>query len=139
MTAQDATAVIRRYFDAFNSGDLDAMLTLLSDDVRHDVNQGERRIGKHAFAEFCSGMNTSYKETARDLVIMASEDGGRAAAEFVIDGTYLETYQGLPDAEGQSYELPVGSFFEIQGGKITRVTTYYNMTDWTWQVGGAAA
>ncbi len=45
--SQAATeALIRRYYDAFNRGDVDGMLACLADDVVHDVNQGERRVGK---------------------------------------------------------------------------------------------
>ena len=44
--------LIRRYYDAFNRGDQDAMLACLADDVVHDVNQGERRMGKERFRAF---------------------------------------------------------------------------------------
>jgi hypothetical protein len=30
--------------------------------------------------------------------------------------------------------LPAGGFFEIRGGKIARVTTFYNLNDWIAQV-----
>jgi hypothetical protein len=30
--------------------------------------------------------------------------------------------------------LPAGTFFSIRDGKISRVTTYYNLTDWIAQV-----
>jgi hypothetical protein len=32
--------------------------------------------------------------------------------------------------------LPAGAFFAIRDGKISRVTTYYNLTDWIAQVTG---
>jgi hypothetical protein len=32
--------------------------------------------------------------------------------------------------------LPAGSFFEISDGRISRVTTYYNLRNWIRQVGG---
>jgi hypothetical protein len=32
--------------------------------------------------------------------------------------------------------LPAGAFFELADGRITRVTTYYNLADWTTQVVG---
>ncbi|MGE0240292.1 MAG: isopropylmalate/homocitrate/citramalate synthase, partial [Parvibaculaceae bacterium] len=44
---------------------------------------------------------------------------------------------GLPKAKGQGYKLRVGAFFEIRNGKITRVSTHYNLKDWTRQVLGA--
>ena len=126
--------VIEQYFTAFNAGDTDTMLSLVSDDVEHHVNQGEVRRGRAAFAEFCSHMGVSYREELRDMVIFASGDGTRAAAEFVVHGEYLQTDPGLPEARGQRYVLPAGSFFALRDGKITRVTTYYNLQDWIAQV-----
>jgi steroid delta-isomerase-like uncharacterized protein len=68
------------------------------------------------------------------MVIMVSEDGRRAAAEFTVRGSYLKTDEGLPPADGQTYSLPAGTFFEVEDGKITRVTTHYNLNDWIAQV-----
>jgi steroid delta-isomerase-like uncharacterized protein len=127
--------VITRYFEAFNAGDAEGMLALLTDDVEHHVNQGAIRHGKAAFAEFLAEMDRAYAERAEDLVIFVSEDGTRGAAEFTIHGTYKATQEGLPLAAGQTYVLPVGSFFTLRDGRIARVTTYYNMADWLRQVG----
>ncbi|MCG7493516.1 ketosteroid isomerase-related protein [Thalassobius sp. Cn5-15] len=125
---------IRAYFDAFNAGDIDGMLACLSEDVAHHVNEGQVRTGKEAFAAFCAHMNRCYREILTDMVIFDAEGGTRAAAEFIVNGTYLETDEGLPDANGQSYRLPAGSFFSLEDGKITRVVTYYNLADWIKQV-----
>jgi steroid delta-isomerase-like uncharacterized protein len=65
---------------------------------------------------------------------MTNATGSRAAAEFLCRGIYRESAAGLPPAPGQRYELPVGCFFEIAAGKITRVTNYYNLNDWLRQV-----
>ncbi len=113
------------------------MLDCLSEDVAHHVNQGEFRTGKAAFAEFCAHMSRCYDEKLTDLVIFSASDQGRAAAEFTVNGTYLSTDDGLPEAKGQTYRLPAGSFFEVRDGKITRVTTYCNLSDWMSQVGAA--
>lgn len=129
-----ATDTIRAYFDAFNAGDAAAMLAFVTDDVEHHVNQGDVRHGRAAFAEFCGHMGVSYSENLRDIVIFASDDGTRAAAEFTVHGTYLQTDPGLPEARGQTYILPAGSFFSLRDGRIARVTTYYNLQDWIRQV-----
>jgi steroid delta-isomerase-like uncharacterized protein len=131
-------ALIRRYYDAFNRGDAEGMLACLADDVVHDVNQGGRRIGKAAFADFCRHMSATYQERLTDIAVMTSADGTRAAAEFNVHGTYLKTDEGLPPATGQTYQLPAGTFFAVADGRITRVTTYYNLTDWLLQVAGEA-
>lgn len=128
--------VITRYYAAFNNSDPAGMLELLSDDVQHDINQGGTELGKGAFQAFLAHMDAHYREEARDVTVMVSADGVRAAAEFVIHGEYLKTDADLPAARGQNYALPVGAFFEVHGGQIARVTNYYNLQDWTRQVGG---
>lgn len=129
-----ARATIQGYFEAFNAGDPAAMVACLSDDVAHHVNEGKVRVGRAAFADFCAHMSRCYQENLTDMVIFTSPDGTRAAAEYIVNGRYLATDAGLPEAKGQSYRLPAGSFFSLQDGKITRVVTYYNLADWVAQV-----
>jgi len=54
----------------------------------------------------------------------------------VVHGAYLATDEGLPEANGQTYVLPAGAFIAVDGGLIKRLTTYYNLADWTAQVVG---
>ncbi|MND89130.1 SnoaL-like domain protein [compost metagenome] len=129
-----AIELVQAYYAAFNAGDMPAFLALLSEDVVHDINQGERQQGKAAFAAFMEKMNRCYKERLSDIVVMQSADGSRAAAEFVVHGQYLADDEGLPPAKGQTYVLPAGAFFHIHCGKIARVTNYYNLNDWVEQV-----
>jgi steroid delta-isomerase-like uncharacterized protein len=126
--------LIRRYYDAFNQGDMALFLSLLTEDVAHDINQGHRETGRDVFARFMERMNGSYREQIRDLVVFASADGTRAAAEFTVHGEYLKTDEGLPPARGQSYVLPAGAFFDLRDGKVARVTNYYNLQHWLKQV-----
>ena len=131
---QQARQLIEQYYQAFNNGDLDTFLSLLTDDVVHDINQGDREQGKEAFVQFMRKMNHHYREQLENIVVMANEDGSRAAAEFIVLGEYLITDEGLPEAAGQTYRLPAGAFFDIRGGKVARVTNYYNLSDWVAQV-----
>ncbi|HEX7044284.1 MAG TPA: ketosteroid isomerase-related protein [Burkholderiales bacterium] len=128
--------LIEQYYAAFNAGDMPAFLGLLTEDVVHDINQGRREVGREAFAAFMERMNARYREQIVDLVVMTNADGTRAAAEFVVLGTYLATDEGLPPAKGQTYRLPAGAFFEVRDGRIARVTNYYNLRDWIAQVSG---
>ena len=136
--ALDATALIRAYLDAFNRGDRAAMLALLAEDVAHDVNQGGREVGRDAFAAFMARMDRCYRERLVDIVVMAEPSGTRAAAEFIVEGAYLATDEGLPEARGQTYRLPAGAFYDIRSGRIARVTMHYNLADWIAQVSAAS-
>lgn len=126
--------IIQNYYHYFNQNNWDGFFSLLDDQVVHDINQGERQIGKVAFQQFMAHMQICYQEQISDLVVMISDDGQRASAEFIVEGTYLTTDSPLPPAQKQTYRLPVGAFFEIKNGKITRVTNYYNLQNWLDQI-----
>lgn len=136
MTPESSRQLIEQYYAAFNRGDMEQFLSLLTDDVIHDINQGQRETGRDTFAAFMQRMNRNYREKLVEITIMVNADGSRAAAEFIVLGEYLATDEGLPPARGQTYRLPAGAFFEIRGGKVARVTNYYNLNDWIAQVSG---
>jgi steroid delta-isomerase-like uncharacterized protein len=132
MTA--TTDLIHRYYAAFNAKDWTGMAACVSEDLNHFVNEGDKRGGRKAFAEFIAHMDDCYDEHLTDIVVMPSADGRRAAAEFIVNGTYKKTDAGLPEAHGQTYRLPAGAFFDVKDGEIRRVTTYYNLKEWIRQV-----
>lgn len=130
MSQTETKVLIERYLEAFNAGDSQAMLDCLDEDVAHDINEGDREIGKDKFKWFLGMMDRHYKEELTDIVIMTNETGSRGAAEFTVRGEYLATADGLPEANGQRYSVPGAILFEIDGGRISRVTTYYNLKNW---------
>ena len=134
MSRAATIALLERYYAAFNAGDWQTMLDCLAEDIAHDLNQGTRQTGKPAFAAFLAHMEGCYRERLTDVVLLANDDGTRAAAEFVVHGEYIATDEGLPEAAGQTYVLPAGAFIAVADGRITRLTMYYNLADWTAQV-----
>lgn len=123
---------IEKYYDAFNRRDHKALLSLLHDNVIHEINQGKTQIGKAQFDQFLKKMDECYAEILEKIEIFLSSDNRRAAAEFEVHGTYLKTDGEFPKATGQKYVIRAGGFFEIddQTGLIKRVTTYYNLPHW---------
>jgi steroid delta-isomerase-like uncharacterized protein len=84
-------------------------------------------------------MNRCYRERIADLVVLTEPSDTRAAAEFVVHGSYIATDPGVPsatpDAAGQSYVLPAGAFFTLRRGRIARISNHYNLGDWVRQIG----
>ena len=130
----NTTELIQTYYAHFNAANWEGMLELLTDDVAHDVNESNREGGKETFRVFLARMDHCYQEQINPLEVMVNTDGSRAAAEYVVNGTYQATDAGLPEARGQKYSLPGGAFFTIRDGKISRVTNYYNLQDWLSQI-----
>ena len=104
------------------------MLATLSEDVRHDINEGHTEVGIASFRAFKAHMDRCYREQITDLVVLA--DGNRGAAEFTCSGEYLQTDGSLPEAHGQTYSIPAAAFFEVRDDRIIRVTSYYNLRNW---------
>lgn len=125
-----ALTTVQQYYQHFNQQNWDGMLALLSENIRHEVNQGEPRIGLDLYREFLQHMDECYEENLSDMVFFSEPDGQRVACEFTVNGLYKKTDGDLVPARGQRYVLPAGAFLEVKDGKITRVTTYYNLPLW---------
>jgi steroid delta-isomerase-like uncharacterized protein len=134
MTNQTTYDLLQKYYQAFNEEDLDKFVSTLHPEVIHDICQGATEIGKDAFRRFMEFCFDVCKETARDIVIITSEEGKYAAAKLTIDGVYLKDIANYPPARAQTYTLPVHAFFEINDGLIYRMSCFYNQKDWIRQV-----
>lgn len=121
-------SLITVYFDAFNRGDVEGQLATLHPEIEHDINEGSTEVGLEAFRKFKAHMDSCYREQIRDLVVMGN--GPRGAAEFIVDGEYIATDAGLPEATGQRYSIRAAIFAEEREGKIGRMTSYYNLKGW---------
>lgn len=126
--------LVEQYYSTFNRGDWEGMLSLLDEQVAHDLNQGERQIGRDRFRAFLQRMARCYLEVLTDVRVLTSDDGRHAAAEYMVSGQYLSSDEGLPMARGQRYRLPGGAFFDVADGRITRISNFYNLPDWIAQV-----
>ncbi len=122
--------LVKAYYSHFNNRDWKGMQSLLSENIRHEPNQGTPRIGLDLFREFQLHMEKCYEEVLSDMVFFGEPEGKRVAVEFVVNGVYISTDEGLPEANGQKYVLPAAAFLEVENEKITRITTYYNLPLW---------
>jgi steroid delta-isomerase-like uncharacterized protein len=120
--------LMQRYVEAFNHHNIEAIIALLDEAVVHDINEGPSEIGITAFRNFKMRMDACYQEQLTHIHYFAT--GTHGAFECICEGTYLKTDTGLPEARGQQYAIPVAAFFETQQGKITRITSYYNLKGW---------
>ncbi|MCF2446241.1 nuclear transport factor 2 family protein [Dyadobacter sp. CY345] len=125
-----ALDIVKQYYNAFNEKNFEGMLALLHPEVRHEPNQGEVRVGIEKFTEFMKMMDDSYEETLTDIVFFTEPTDKRVSAEFIVNGIYKKADEGFPEAYGQKYVIPAAAFLEVTDGKISRVTTYYNLEHW---------
>ncbi|MBY0424026.1 MAG: nuclear transport factor 2 family protein [Cytophagales bacterium] len=125
-----AKQTVEAYYTCFNKKDKQGMLAFVSEDIRHEPNQGIPRLGKELFTEFLDKMDECYEEVLTDLEYFESSNPDKMAVEFIVHGKYKKAEAGLPPAHGQTYILPAGAFLEVRNGLVSRVTTYYNLELW---------
>jgi steroid delta-isomerase-like uncharacterized protein len=121
---------VQQYYEYFNQKNWQGMLSLLHPEVRHESNQGDVRIGIDKFTDFLEKMDECYEEHLTDMIFFTESSNQRVATEFTVNGIYKKADDDLPPAHNQSYVLPAAAFLALKEGKISRVTTYYNLTLW---------
>jgi steroid delta-isomerase-like uncharacterized protein len=116
MSIEEANkAVVRRYVDAFNRGDLEALRQLLADDaeIQGVMGQGLFDRVEPVWRQLIEGYGMQLR--IEELVA----EGHRVAARYVETGTFIRPAFGR-EPTGKSYELVAMEFFEIRDGKIKR-------------------
>ena len=128
MSRADTATLIERCLAAFNASDHAALLDCVSEDVALDTGPGRREIGKERLRWLMAFGTRHFRASVSDIVVMTDDVGGRAAAEFTLRGSYAETTEGLPAANGQSFSVQTGIFVEVDDGLVTRLSTHFDRT-----------
>ncbi|WP_309085214.1 nuclear transport factor 2 family protein [Chelativorans sp.] len=127
MSEAETRDLVARAFAALNSGDVEALLSCLSEDVALDLPGQGREIGRDRVRWRLAGLSRHFRAAAADLAVMTAPGGLRAAAEFTLRGTYNATLAGLPPAGGQPFRIAAGIFLDVDDdGLISRITACYD-------------
>lgn len=104
-----AIEIAQHYYRCFNNKDWAGMLALLSADIRHDVNQGETRVGVDLYRSFLAHMDDCYDERLDDLVFFTEPLGGAWPANSPCTAYKNRRSYARPER----YTLPAGAFLEV--------------------------
>lgn len=111
----ESKAVVRRYVDAFNRGDLNALKALLADDaeIQGVMDKGVIDKVEPVWRQLIEGFGMQLRI---DGLIA---EGNLVAARYLESGTFKAAAFGNKPT-GKSYELVAMEWFEIERGKIKR-------------------
>jgi steroid delta-isomerase-like uncharacterized protein len=113
---EENTALVQRWVEAWNKGDVDAVDGLVSDAyVRHDPNFPEVR-GSEQEKQFMAMSLSAFPDlrfTLEDLVA----EGDKVVARFTMSATHRGELLGIPPT-GKQLTLTVMEIFRIAGGRI---------------------
>jgi len=135
----DLPPVLAEWAAAVNSGDVDQVLALFTDDGLWEevaiglAARGPDEIGAHLERLFMAVPDITFDVTSSFVA------GDRAVAEWTVSGTYSSDFPGLPPAAGQRFSFRGASVFELANGKITRYTEYWDAYIFLVQLGALPA
>lgn len=122
--------VVKKYYEAFNNKNANAIVDLCDPDVANDLNQGDTQIGKKNLKIFLETAWAHFDEKVSNIIYMSNHDQTKIATEYLVQGVYYKTKPGLFEANNQNYEICPATIFTIKNGKIIRMTRYYNAKKW---------
>lgn len=131
MSALDAA---NRYFDAWNARNASAILASMSGDATYTDPITAGPISGDAIARYAQGLWTAFPDLTFEMVSVAETGGGRIAAQWIMRGTNLGPFQGLPPT-GKRVETGGADFLATANGKVTSVVGYFDAASVPRQLG----
>lgn len=139
---QDPELFAREWLGAWNSHDVDRILTFYTGDaVYEDVptvtnGWGVPQRGHEMIRDALIQMFEEMPDMAFEMV-SASNVGGRLAVESIMTGTQTGDYPALP-ATGRSISIRLVSLIELSGGRIVSERDYYDAYLFLTQLGAVS-
>jgi len=133
--ATDAEKMMNDYLAAWNSHDVEKLLTFFTDDAVYECTpMGKVSRGKKEIKDFFSSTFANFPDFKIEMK-SGFNAGDQGAGEGVMSGTFANSnIPGMP-ATGKSFSVPGVGINKFRGGKISRVTNYWNMAAFLQQVG----
>jgi steroid delta-isomerase-like uncharacterized protein len=132
----EAAELGERWFQALNSGDVDAAVSLLSDDVEFGSPAGTIK-GSAEVRQFLQGYQLAFPE-AKFAISAVFGSGQTAAHEGTYSGTNsgpLTSPSGEIPATGKYASVPFVTVLETDGERITAHRAYWDQMGFMGQLG----
>lgn len=131
--ARPVPEIVQKWMTAWNRADARGMAELFTADGSYEnfAFQAESR-GRDGIVQWVA-ITAQNIPDAHGRVIDAFRVGDRVAVKWIFSGTPLRL--GPTGGTGASFAVPAVSYFELRGGRIRRVSDFYNVADLLRQLG----
>ncbi len=135
--SQENVEIVRRFYEAFGEGDIDAATAVFAADVRMTDPDLGTVEGLQAFRHYLEGLKAPLPD-AGAIVERIYEAGDTVIVEGRFTGTNTGPLAG-PDGElppsGREVDLAFADFSRLRDGKIVEYRTYYDQVGLANQLG----
>ncbi|WP_157217969.1 nuclear transport factor 2 family protein [Flavisphingomonas formosensis] len=115
---QESADVVRRFFDAFNVGDIDAAFATLSHDIVWTYYGPEEKIPFAGSFRGHAGVRQFFDRVTRSIQIREMTPRSLVGVGHQVYGRGIEQSASL--ATGREYRVEWAHVYEVQGGLMTR-------------------
>lgn len=119
-------SIVRDGYEWFNEGDIEAVLSIMDDDIEWIEPEGDRYGGTyHGPDAVMENVFAAVMEDFDELTVDAERfiDGGDTVV-------VMGTYRGTITESGEALEVPFVQVCELDGGKLTRFTSCTDTLLW---------
>ena len=129
------TRMLEDYFAAWNSQDVERILSFFTDDCLYEDVALKRIVrGKAELQALLESVFTDIAGLKMDIKSVFSS-GNWVASEWTMSGRFVHSSDPLLTATGKSFLVRGATVFELSNGKISRNTDYLDLTGFLRQVG----
>ena len=121
----DATDVAKRYFDAWNRRDPEAIVATFAEGGTYTDPNVPEGLGGQAIGEYAAGLFTAFPDLSFDVVSQHTTGDGTVAARWLMRGTNTGSLRGNPPT-GATVALPGADFIAVEGDKVRTVDGYFD-------------
>ena len=126
--------LLAQYPTLWTRHDVDAVVALFTDDCCYeDAALRWTHRGKHELREFAAKVFTMHADF-RLRYLSSFATVARGAAEWVIDATFQDEFEGVV-VPATAISFRGATLFEFRDGKISRNTDFWDYADWMRQLG----
>ena len=126
MKREESVQFIQDFFEAMNDHDVEKMGEFCADEIVADeVAEPEPFVGLQAFKKAYSELFEGYPDCVAKVEEMFI-DGNAVICQVRWSATNAGSFRGTGPT-GKRVDIPIAYFFALKGGKIERITEYYDL------------
>ena len=125
-------AVVRKYYELLDAGDIDGLMSILDDDVQWKFH-GIGDMTKGSIGGLVQGFAAAFPDMKHTLSEQLAE-GSTVVTQLTFNGTHRGDLMGIPGS-GKSVEMRTFNIFEVVDGKIKSGETVPDMLGMMQQIG----
>ena len=131
----NAIEIVKRYYDAWNRHDADAIVALFVEGGTYSnpvVGQG---LTDQAIAGFAKGLFAAFPDVSFEIVSIDDTGGGLVAHQWLARATNTGPLADGSPPTGRPLTLPGASFTQVEGDKIRSEQVYHDRQTMDEQLG----